>query len=120
MPLNRFLVFPHRSVILKARSLSSEDNELLVVEGINMIRDAIKLDAKMTHIYFTQRQLLKEIPYRSTISDSQIFYVTYENMKKFSNLKTPPGIMGKLLCYIILCHYMYITISIAIAVRLEL
>ena len=71
------------------------ENDLLVIEGVNMIRDAIKLNAEMTHLFFTNRDLLRDIPFRSGFNESRIFYVTYRTMKKFSNLKTPPGIMGK-------------------------
>ena len=69
-----------------------EKGGIILLEGHRLITDAILAGAVLECLYFTKLEHLHDIPIRET--DAALYKVRYQHMKIWSDVETPPGIMG--------------------------
>lgn len=77
--------------------IKKDKAETVMLEGKRLINDAIENNLKITHIFFSRKDDLKDIIDLKRLIEQQttkLVKVTYKEMKTYSTLKTPPGIMA--------------------------
>ncbi|CAG0886125.1 unnamed protein product [Darwinula stevensoni] len=70
-----------------------EQKKKVVLEGVRLIRDALETGLESESIIFTREKELKQLPMEK-LTSSQIYQSTHKDMKFWSSLVTPPGILG--------------------------
>lgn len=81
---------------MQARSKSSRhENREIVLEGKNLIVDALKAGARMKILYFAGSDTLDDFPL-SLIDNAEVYKVTYNHLKLWSDVVTPQGLLGEL------------------------
>ncbi|OTF71419.1 rRNA methyltransferase 1, mitochondrial-like protein, partial [Euroglyphus maynei] len=73
-------------------------NETVLLEGKRIINDAIENNLQITHIFFSSKEDLEDIIDLKRLVEQErttkLIKVTNREMKIYSTLKTPPGIMA--------------------------
>lgn len=71
-------------------------NDLMMLEGKRLNKDAIQAGLKHKKIFFTQKSFLQELylmlPPNSNIP---LYKIPYKTIALWSKLESPPGILGK-------------------------
>ena len=81
-------------MIIAAKSRKERmKKRIILLEGHRLISDAILSGAEARCIYFSQIDSLKRLPVHET--NAVLYKVQYQHMKIWSDLETPPGIMGR-------------------------
>lgn len=73
-----------------------EQMNSIIVEGKRLINDAIQSQIKIKHIYFSTEQHLQDIEHLNELVESgtRLVKVLYKDMKIYSSLAAPPGLMA--------------------------
>ncbi|XP_041348872.1 rRNA methyltransferase 3, mitochondrial-like isoform X2 [Gigantopelta aegis] len=80
-------------MIIAAKSRKERTKkQIILLEGHRLVSDAIISGAEARCIYFSQLDSLKRFPVHQT--SAALYKVQYRHMKFWSDLETPPGIMG--------------------------
>ncbi|KAL4223104.1 RNA methyltransferase-like protein 1 [Mactra antiquata] len=84
----------YRRQIMYARGRSKrQENKEIVLEGKNLIVDALMAGARMKVLYFAGSDVLDDIP-ASLIGDADVYKVRYNDLKLWSDVVTPQGLLG--------------------------
>lgn len=80
-------------VVTAAKNRKSRDKrKIILLEGKLLIKTAIQYNITIKSIFFTKVEHLEGIPLED--SKIELFKVQYSNMKLYSDVSTPPGIMA--------------------------
>ncbi|XP_053375249.1 rRNA methyltransferase 3, mitochondrial-like isoform X1 [Mercenaria mercenaria] len=80
--------------IMRARAAKDrEEHREIVLEGKNLIHDALLAGAKLKVLYFTRLETVEELPAES-LEGAQIYKVQYKHLKLWSDVETPQGLLG--------------------------
>jgi len=71
----------------------------ILLEGKRLIADAIAAGIAIKSMYFTHVEMLNEFPKESLVS-TQLYKVQTRQMKVWSDLVQPPGIMGTYIVHV--------------------
>jgi tRNA G18 (ribose-2'-O)-methylase SpoU len=88
-------VCTHSSVmtIVKSRPFREKQGKILL-EGRRLIADALKAGAVPKAFFFSRLEYVKELPV-DKLKDVSLIKVKFEDIKDWSDLVTPQGIMGQ-------------------------
>lgn len=92
----RLMETDHRfgRLIMGARSKKDRDEHgQIVLEGKNLIVDALSAGAKLQVLYFTKHELMEDFPVEF-LNDVQVYQVQYRHLKLWSDVETPQGLLG--------------------------
>jgi len=68
--------------------------DYVVLEGKRLINDALDSGLQPSILIFSQVKLLKDIPTQNIDSSCEFYHVPYTNIKMWSDLTTPTGVMA--------------------------
>lgn len=81
-----------------------KNDDTVVLEGKRMIVDAIRAGFYPDIFVFSRLNLLADIPF-DKCQELALYQIPYRNISLWSELKTPPGLMGNgLISYIFFCQ----------------
>ncbi|XP_001605709.1 rRNA methyltransferase 3, mitochondrial [Nasonia vitripennis] len=81
------------SIMMSLRSKKQrKKDELILLEGVRFIEDAIKAGIVPQYIFFSRWEDIKHLDFSNT--GTKLFKVTYRNIQLWSTLTTSPGVMG--------------------------
>lgn len=94
-----FFVSIHSSVmtIVKSRPFREKQGKILL-EGRRLIADALKAGAVPKVFFFSRLEYIKELPV-DKLKGVSLIKVKFEDIKDWSDLVAPQGIMGQWLYY---------------------
>lgn len=85
-----------RRAVIRARSKKERaKSREVVLEGRRLILDALGAGATIKELYFSGAETLDDV-LLAAVSGTPIYKVTYKEMKIWSDVDTPQGILGKL------------------------
>lgn len=84
----------HLKELGKSLSQNNTKSEYVVLEGTRLINDALNSGLQPNTFIFSQVKLLKEIQTQKIDSACDFFQVPYSNVKMWSDLTTPTGVMA--------------------------
>lgn len=86
----------HRKVVTVAKSKKFRDHHgKVLLEGHRLIRDALEAGAVPQTLFFSTVGHLKELP-EAELKGASLVKVKFEDIKNWSDLITPQGLIGKL------------------------
>lgn len=84
----------HLKDLGKCLSHNNANSDTVVLEGTRLINDALNSGLQPSVFIFSQVKLLKEIATQNIDSACEFYQVPYSNIKMWSDLKTPTGVMA--------------------------
>eukprot|EP00088_Acartia_fossae_P005367 TRINITY_DN1235_c0_g1_i6.p1 TRINITY_DN1235_c0_g1~~TRINITY_DN1235_c0_g1_i6.p1 ORF type:complete len:490 (+),score=103.81 TRINITY_DN1235_c0_g1_i6:50-1519(+) len=84
----------HLKELGKALSHNRPDSDCFVLEGTRLINDALASGLKPSTFIFSRVKLLKDVPTQDIDGSCEFYHVPYNNIKMWSDLKTPTGLMA--------------------------
>ena len=79
--------------LMKQVSHTHKSDDTVVLEGKRMILDAFKAGLYPSIVVFSRLRLLADIPFDKD-KDLAMYQIPYRNINMWSELSTPPGLMG--------------------------
>ena len=80
--------------ILAAKGKKSRyTHNIMLLEGVRLIKDALLAGAEPKHIYFSDNDILMSLPL-GKLKDAKLFKIQYRQLKTFAATETPSGILG--------------------------
>lgn len=113
--ITRLFVSTHSSVmtVVKSRQFREKQGKILL-EGRRLIADALKAGAVPRVFFFSRLEYIKELPIEK-LKGVSLIKVKFEDIKDWSDLVTPQGIMGQWLSSVSLevetWDYLFIFVS---------
>ena len=83
-----------RQKVIAAKS-RNQNNDAVILEGVRLIKDALKLGAEAECLYFCDPKIVETLPIEY-LKEINLFKILYRDMKTWSDTSTPPGILGLL------------------------
>lgn len=71
-----------------------QESNLIVLEGTRLINDALSAGLKPKIFAFSRVSLLKDVDTENLGKECECFHIPYDNIKLWSDLKTPTGVMA--------------------------
>jgi len=84
----------HLKDLGKCLSHNNAASDSVVLEGTRLINDALNSGLQPNIFVFSQVKLLKEIATQNIDNECEFYLVPYSNIKMWSDLKTPTGVMA--------------------------
>jgi len=84
----------HLKELGKSLSHNNAKSDSVVLEGTRLINDALNSGLQPNIFIFSQVKLLKEIDTKNIDSACEFYLVPYSNIKMWSDLTTPTGVMA--------------------------
>lgn len=72
-----------------------DTNDLILLEGKRLIRDALESKCKLHSIIFSRKSLVDYLKPYLPRTGANIYKIPYKEIQMWSDLTTSPGIMGK-------------------------
>lgn len=79
--------------VVKSRTFREKQGKILL-EGRRLIADALRAGAVPKMFFFSRLDYLKELP-ADKLQGARLLKVKFEDIKEWSDLVTPQGIMGQ-------------------------
>lgn len=89
-----FCSFRHAASIGRSRSFRDKEGKILL-EGRRLICDALAAGASPQMLFFSAVERLQELPL-DKLQQAKLVKVKYEDMKTWSDLVTPQGVIGQM------------------------